>query len=49
MKNKKLTRTCVGCRAKREKQELIRIVKSNKNEILIDTNQNMERKRSIYL
>ena len=41
MKNKKLTRTCIGCRAKKEKQELIRIVKTNENEILVDFKQTL--------
>ena len=29
-------RTCMGCNAKKDKKDLIRIVKNNKNEILID-------------
>ena len=29
MKNKCLTRTCISCRAKKDKKELIRIVKNN--------------------
>ena len=29
-------RTCMGCNAKKNKNELIRIVKNNKNEISID-------------
>ena len=29
-------RTCMGCRDKKEKKELIRIVKNNENEISID-------------
>ena len=49
MKNKKLTRTCIGCRTKREKKELFRIVKTQNNEILIDLKQDINRKRSIYL
>ncbi len=36
MKNNKLTRTCIGCRAKREKTDLIRIVKNKQNEIIFD-------------
>lgn len=39
MKNKKFTRTCIGCRAKKEKKELIRIVKNKQNEIFIDFEQ----------
>ncbi len=42
MKNKKLTRTCIGCRAKREKQELIRIVCKKNNEVAVDFKQNIE-------
>ena len=29
-------RTCMGCNSKKDKKELIRIVKNNKNEIIID-------------
>ena len=29
-------RTCMGCNQKKEKQELIRIVKNKNNEILVD-------------
>ena len=29
-------RTCMGCNAKKDKSELIRIVKNNQNEIYID-------------
>ncbi len=42
MKNKKLTRTCIGCRAKREKQELIRIVCNKEKKIIIDLSQKAE-------
>ena len=41
MKNNKLTRTCIGCKAKKEKSELIRIIKNNQNEILLDLNQKL--------
>ena len=43
MKNKKLTRTCIGCRLKKEKQELIRIAKNCESNVLVDFNQNIER------
>ena len=29
-------RTCMGCNSKRDKKDLIRIVKNNKNEIIVD-------------
>lgn len=29
-------RTCMGCNSKKDKNELIRIVKNNKNEIIVD-------------
>ena len=29
-------RTCMGCNSKKDKKDLIRIVKNNKNEISID-------------
>ena len=29
-------RTCMGCNSKKDKKELIRIVKNNKNEVSID-------------
>ena len=35
MKNEPL-RTCMGCNSKKSKRELIRIVKNNKNEIIVD-------------
>ena len=38
MKNNKLTRTCIGCRAKKEKTNLIRIVKNKQNEVMFDFN-----------
>ena len=49
MKNKKLTRTCIGCKGKRDKRELIRIVKNKHDEVLIDFKQNIHRQRGIYL
>ena len=48
MKNKKFTRTCIGCRAKKEKKELIRIVKNKQDEVLIDLKQN-ESGRGSYI
>lgn len=42
MPNKKLIRTCIGCRAKRQKQDMIRIVKNKQNEIKPDFKQNLE-------
>ena len=29
-------RTCMGCNSKKDKKDLIRIVKNNKNEIIVD-------------
>lgn len=49
MKNKKMTRTCIGCRCKRQKNELIRIVRNKDNEVKVDLKQNLERTWSIYL
>ena len=37
--SKKFTRTCLGCRNKKEKQELIRILCNKKNEITVDIEQ----------
>ncbi len=42
MKNNKLTRTCIGCREKKNKKELIRIVCKENNEITVDFEQNIE-------
>ncbi|MDE5831361.1 MAG: YlxR family protein [Clostridia bacterium] len=42
MKNKKLTRTCIGCRTKKEKKELVRIVRNKQNEILVDLDQALD-------
>ncbi len=41
MKNKP-QRTCMGCNEKREKQQLIRIVRNKQNEIKIDKTGRME-------
>ena len=41
MKNKP-QRTCMGCNEKKEKQQLIRIVKNKQNEIKIDKTGKME-------
>lgn len=43
MKNKKLVRTCIGCRTKKNKSELIRIIKNKDSEVLIDFNQCLKR------
>lgn len=39
--NNKLVRTCVGCRNKKLKQELIRIVCNKQSEIMIDSKQTL--------
>ena len=39
---KKPQRTCMGCNSKKEKNELIRIVKNNKNEITVDKTGKLE-------
>ena len=39
MKNSKETRTCIGCREKKEKQELFRIVASKNEGIILDLKQ----------
>lgn len=41
MKNSKLTRTCIGCRAKKQKQEFIRIV-NHEGKVKVDIKQNLE-------
>ena len=41
MKNKP-QRTCMGCNEKKEKQQLIRVVKNKQNEIKIDKTGKME-------
>ncbi len=38
---KKLQRSCVGCRAKKDKQELIRIVQNKNGSIIIDKTGNL--------
>ena len=42
MKNKKETRTCIGCRKKKEKYDLIRIVKDINGEITVDLSGKMK-------
>lgn len=42
MKNKKLTRTCLGCRVKKEKSELIRIVNHKDLGVTVDLEQKIE-------
>ena len=37
-----MTRTCIGCREKKNKQELIRIVCNKNNEISVDLKQRLE-------
>ncbi len=41
MKNSKLTRTCIGCRQKRQKTELIRIINHN-GSVQVDLKQKLE-------
>ena len=42
MKKEVATRTCMGCNCKKEKNQLIRIVKNKKDEIYVDENFKME-------
>lgn len=42
MKNSKETRTCVSCRNKDNKYNLIRIIYSKEERVQIDLNQNLE-------
>ena len=42
MKNSKEIRTCIGCRNKFHKDKLIRIVKTNNNDILVDFDNRLE-------
>lgn len=42
MKNKKLTRTCIACRAKKTKKDFIRIVCNKLGQIQVDLFQNLE-------
>lgn len=42
MKNKSLTRTCISCREKKDKNDLIRIVKNKDEEIQVDFKQKLE-------
>jgi len=39
---KKPQRTCMGCNSKKDKNELIRIAKNNKNEITVDKTGKLE-------
>ena len=48
MKNSKETRTCVGCREKKNKKELVRIVNSKEQGIIVDFNQR-EQERGAYI
>ena len=48
MKNSKETRTCVGCREKKNKKELVRIVNSKEQGIIVDINQR-EQGRGTYI
>ncbi len=41
-------RTCVGCNIKKEKKDLIRVVKNKEGKIFIDTSNKMEG-RGIYI
>lgn len=42
MRNKKETRTCMGCRKRDDKHNLIRLVVSNNNEVIIDVEQKIQ-------
>ena len=42
MKNSKETRTCIGCRNKFHKDNLIRIVKTNNSDIVVDFDKKLE-------
>ena len=48
MKNSKETRTCIGCREKKNKKELVRIVNSKEKGIIVDFNQK-EQGRGAYI
>ena len=48
MKNSKETRTCIGCREKKNKQELVRIVNSKEKGIIVDLTQK-EKGRGAYI
>ena len=45
----KSQRTCMGCNFKKDKEDLIRVVKDKNNNINVDETGKMRRKRSIYL
>ena len=42
MRNKKETRMCMGCRKRDDKHNLIRLVVSNNNEVIIDVEQKIQ-------
>ncbi len=42
-------RTCMGCNIKKDKKELIRIVKNKNGEISIDKTGKMRWKRSLFM
>ena len=42
MKNSKEIRTCIGCRNKFHKDNLIRIVKTSNNDIVVDFNKTLK-------
>lgn len=42
MPNKKFIRTCIGCKERKQKQDMIRIVKTKDNEIKADFKQRLE-------
>ncbi len=48
MRNSKETRTCISCRKKDNKHNLVRIVNSKENGITVDTKQNLEG-RGVYI
>ena len=43
MRNKKLTRTCIGCRLKKDKNDLIRIVANKEGQVFVDIKQDASR------
>ena len=47
MKNKKCTRTCVGCRTKKDKADLVKIVRLNDEDVKVDFEQKCERQRGL--
>lgn len=48
MKNSKETRTCISCRKKDNKKNLIRIVNTEEKGVIIDINQNIK-SRGAYI